>query len=226
MSYLERRGLSRRQWWAIVAVGILHIFLGWFFYTGTAVKVFQTVMKEIETVQIEEPAPPPDEPPPPPPKLEDIPPYVPPPEVRIETAAPPPPTITTQREIATPEPPRVVQQAPAPPPPPPPPPEQPKGVRTRAEPIARTFEVREDDYPPASIRAEEEGRTGVSVVVGTDGRVKACEVVSSSGFPRLDARACEIAQRRWRFKPATEDGQPVEDRVRRTYVWQLQDARR
>jgi protein TonB len=224
MSYLEQKPISTRQLWAWGAVLLLHVFLGYALISGLAVKVVQSVVKEIETVQIEDAAPPPDEPPPPPPKMEDIPPYVPPPEVRIETAAPPPPTIQTQTQIATPEPPRVVQQV-APPAPPAPPPE-PKRVTTRAEPIARTFEVREDDYPPASLRAEEEGVTGVSVVIGTDGRVKSCEVVQSSGHSRLDARACEIAQRRWRFKPATEDGQPVESTARRTYRWQITDARR
>ncbi|MFN3591818.1 MAG: energy transducer TonB [Thermaurantiacus sp.] len=225
MSYLEEKTLSTRQWWAIGAVVLLHIFLGYFFYTGTAVKVLQTVMKEIETVQIEEAAPPPEEPPPPPPQLEDIPPYVPPPDVRIETAAPPPPTIQTQTQIATPEPPRVVQAPVAPPAPPAPPPE-PKRVVTQAAPIARTFEVREDDYPAASLRAEEQGVTQVRVVVGTDGRVRSCEVTRSSGHSRLDTRACEIAQRRWRFRPATEDGQPVESTTTRSYRWQITDARR
>ncbi len=223
MSYLEQKPVSARQMWAWGAVLLLHVFLGYALISGLAVKVVKSVVKEIETVQIEEAAPPPDEPPPPPPKMEDIPPYVPPPDVRIETAAPPPPTIQTQSQVATPEPPRVVQQPPAPPPPPAP---EPRKVVTRAEPIARTFEVREDDYPPASLRAEEEGVTGVSVVIGTDGRVKSCEIVQSSGFSRLDARACEIAQRRWRFKPATEDGQPVESTARRTYRWQITDARR
>lgn len=225
MSYLEQKTLSTRQWWAIGAVVLLHIFLGYFFYTGTAVKVLQTVMKEIETVQIDEPAPPPDEPPPPPPKMEDIPPYVPPPDVRIETATPPPPTIQTQTQIATPEPPRVVQAPVAPPAPPAPPPE-PRVAPTRATPIARTMAVSDDDFPPASLRAGEEGVTGISVVIGTDGRVKSCSVVSSSGFSRLDERACQIAQRRWRFNPATEDGKPVEATERRQFRWQIQDARR
>jgi protein TonB len=224
MSYLEQKPISTKQLWAWGAVLLLHVFLGYAMVSGLAVHVVQSVMKEIETVQIEEAAPPPDEPPPPPPKMEDIPPYVPPPDVRIETAAPPPPTIQTQTQIATPEPPRVVQQV-APPAPPAPPP-APKVAGTRAERIARTFEVREDDYPPASLRAEEEGVTGVAVVVGTDGRVKSCEIVRSSGFDRLDKRACEIAQRRWRFKPATEEGQPVESTFRTQYRWQLVDARR
>jgi protein TonB len=94
-------------------------------------------------------------------------------------------------------------------------------------PIARSFEVSPDDYPDASRRAEEQGVTGVSVTVGTDGRVQSgsCQVVSSSGFSRLDAKACQIAERRWRFRPATENGQPVASTIRRSYRWRLEEGR-
>jgi protein TonB len=89
----------------------------------------------------------------------------------------------------------------------------------------RTFAVSEDDYPDASRRAGEEGITGVRVTVGVDGRVSACSVTRSSGFSRLDERACQIAERRWRFKPATQNGQPVEATINRNYRWQLQEGR-
>ena len=42
------------------------------------------------------------------------------------------------------------------------------------------------DYPARDIRQENEGVTGFRVVVGTDGRVKSCEITSSSGFAGLD----------------------------------------
>lgn len=220
MSYLQQEGISRRTWYAIILVALLHLALGYALISGLAVKAVKVITGPLETVNIEDQAPPPDEPPPPPPKLEDIPPYVPPPDVVIEQSAPPPPTISTQSTIATPEPPRV-----APPAPPAPPPPAPAVAGTKAIPNARNREVTEDDYPDASRRAGEEGTTGVMVVVGTDGRVKSCTITKSSGFNRLDERACQIAQRRWRFKPATENGQAVESEFRTNYRWQLREGR-
>jgi protein TonB len=201
------------------------VFLAYALISGLAVKAVKVITGPLETVNIEDTAPPPEEAPPPPPQLEDIPPYVPPPDVVIEQSAPPPPTITTQTQIAIPDPPRVAPPAPPAPPPPPPAPPVQRGPTTAAQPIARTFEVSDTDYPDASRRAGEEGVTGVQVTVGTDGRVRSCQVVVSSGFSRLDERACQIAQRRWRFRPAQEDGQAVEATLRRNYRWQLQEGR-
>lgn len=221
MSYLQEEGVSRNRVISWTIVGALHIFLGYALVSGLAVEVVKTITGPIEAVNIEDQAPLPDEPPPPPPKLEDIPPYVPPPDVQVQVDAPPPPTITTQ--TVAPQPAPTVIAPPAPPAPPPPP--VVRGPTTRAQPIARTFQVSEDDYPDASRRAGEEGTTGVEVVIGTNGRVTSCRVVASSGSTRLDDRACQIAQRRWRFKPAELDGQPVEETVRRNYRWQLREGR-
>ena len=116
MSYLQQEGISKRTWYAIIAVAILHVLLGYALISGLAIKAVKVITGPLETVNIEEQAPPPDEPPPPPPKLEDIPPYVPPPDVQIETSAPPPPTITTQTAVPQPQP--TVTAPPAPPAPP------------------------------------------------------------------------------------------------------------
>lgn len=222
MSYLQEEGVSRNRVRSWIIVGLLHVFLGYVLVSGLAVEVFKQVTGPLEAVNIEEQAPPPDEPPPPPPKLEDIPPYVPPPDVVVQVDTPPPPTIQTQTVVQ--------QQVPnivAPPAPPAPPPAPPvaRGPTKRAEAINRTFEVSEDDYPDASRRAGEEGVSGVQVVVGTDGRVKSCTVISSSGSSRLDDAACRIAERRWRFRPAELDGEKVEETVRRNYRWQLRQGR-
>lgn len=215
MSYLQEEGWSRRTWYSVIGVVVLHAFLAYALISGLAIKAVKVITGPMETVNIEEQAPPPEEAPPPPPKLEDIPPYVPPPDVQIETSAPPPPTISTQSTIATPEPPRV-----APPAPPAPPPAPAIGP-TRAIPNPRNREISPDDYPSASARAGEEGTTGIRVTIGTDGRVSACQVVNTSGSTRLDERACQIVQRRWRFKPATENGQPVEATMPQNFKWVL-----
>ncbi|WP_194743329.1 energy transducer TonB [Thermaurantiacus tibetensis] len=208
MSFLapENEGKNKLRSWLIV--GLLHVFFGYVLVSGLAVRVVKSITGPLETVNIEDQAPPPDEPPPPPPKLEDIPPYVPPPDVVIETTAPPPPTITTQSQVAAPEPVRVAP--PAPPAPAPPPPAPPKVERVNPTPRGGTVTVGTEDYPAASLRACEQGAVAVQVVVGTDGRVKSCSIAQSSGYSRLDERTCEVAQRRWRYNPGKENGQPVE----------------
>jgi len=218
MSYLQQEPMSKNRLTAIIGVGLLHALLGYALISGLAVKAVKAITEPLEAVNIEDAAPPPEEVPPPPPELEDIPPYVPPPDVVIETLAPPPPTITAQAVIPMPEAPRFV-------PPAPPAPAPPAIAPTAPVPVARTFEVSEDDYPDASRRAGEEGITGIRVTVGIDGRVTNCVVIRPSGYPRLDERACQIAERRWRFRPATENGRPVEATITRNYRWQLQEGR-
>jgi protein TonB len=68
----------------------------------------------------------------------------------------------------------------------------------------------QDSYPPAARRAGAEGRVSVSVDVGTDGRVIACRVTSTSGNDDLDKATCRLATRNGRFEPARgPDGSPV-----------------
>ena len=49
--------------------------------------------------------------------------------------------------------------------------------------------------------------------VGKDGAPAQVQIVRSSGNPELDRLALDTA-RKWRFKPATRDGQPIESVVR------------
>jgi protein TonB len=75
-------------------------------------------------------------------------------------------------------------------------------------------------YPASEERAEVEGSVTISVLIGTDGRVKAVEKVraTSEAFFRATERQ---ALRHWRFKPATADGRPVETRTTMTVHFQL-----
>jgi len=214
MAYADE-GISKNRMIALGIVALLHVFLGYAFITGLALKAVKAIVQPLETVNVEEEAPPPEEPPPPPPKDIEIPPFVPPPEVSIAQDAPTN-SITTQSEIARPDPPRVAP--PAPPAPPaavaPPSPATPKGR-------GNTFS--DDDFPDASRRAEEQGVTRVSYVVGADGKVSSCTVTQSSGFPRLDDATCKIIMRRFRFNPATRDGQPVPETKTQPVRWQLKN---
>lgn len=66
-----------------------------------------------------------------------------------------------------------------------------------------------DDYPLESLRNHEQGQVRIEFVVGTDGTVDDCRVVRSSGIPRLDDAACTMVKRKWKYRPATQDGKPV-----------------
>lgn len=64
-------------------------------------------------------------------------------------------------------------------------------------------------YPSSELRAQREGDVRVRVTIGADGRVTAVERLSatSDAFWRATER---YALSRWRFRPATLDGRPVE----------------
>ena len=64
-------------------------------------------------------------------------------------------------------------------------------------------------YPSEERRAEREGRVIVRVLVGVDGRVKQVERVSATTDTFYRA-TLDRALAKWRFKPATRDGVPVE----------------
>ncbi|MCW4462252.1 TonB family protein [Sphingomonas sp. BT-65] len=64
-------------------------------------------------------------------------------------------------------------------------------------------------YPPSAIRGGIEGSVKVRALIGVDGRVKVIEVVKSPNDVLADATR-RHALARWRFKPATRDGIPVE----------------
>lgn len=64
-------------------------------------------------------------------------------------------------------------------------------------------------YPPAEQRAERSGLVTVRVLIGTDGRVRAIEPVSATSDDFFAATR-RTALSRWRFRPATRDGVPVE----------------
>ena len=64
-------------------------------------------------------------------------------------------------------------------------------------------------YPPEEQRAGNSGRVVLRVLIGTDGRVKQVEKVSAAS-DAFFAAAQRQALGKWRFKPATKDGVPIE----------------
>ncbi|HEX8366052.1 MAG TPA: energy transducer TonB [Allosphingosinicella sp.] len=108
-----------------------------------------------------------------------------------------------------PEPPRPI---PSPPPAPP--------VRREAVMISGDLQP---PYPTSEQRNRREGTVVIRVVVGPDGRVVRAEKVSatSDAFYETTARH---ARSRWRFRPATVDGRPVEATKTLTVRFQLRDG--
>jgi protein TonB len=82
--------------------------------------------------------------------------------------------------------------------------------------------VTTDDYPSRDLRQGNEGTTAFRVVIGSNGRVSACEVVRSSGHPGLDNATCEAVTARARFEPATdENGAKVVGTYSNSVRWQI-----
>jgi len=90
-------------------------------------------------------------------------------------------------------------------PPPPPPP-----FRRAADFDPRYANALQPPYPATEERAQRDGIVRVRVTIGPDGRVTAVErlAATSDAFWRVTEQQ---ALRRWRFRPATLDGRPVQD---------------
>lgn len=64
-------------------------------------------------------------------------------------------------------------------------------------------------YPQDSVRRREEGTVLVKLTINADGRVHEVLVVQSSGNSRLDKTTTSWIKSRWRYLPATLNGQPT-----------------
>jgi protein TonB len=207
--YEQPSMFSGKRGIALAIVILLHVIVGWAFYTGLASRLAQTIIPPVEIAQIDKPKDV-DKPPPPPPKLEEIKPYVPPPEF-VDIQAPQEQTNAIAVVTQT--------QAPVAAPVAAPPPAPKAGTNIKMDP-KHPLKIGEDYYPDASKRANEEGRCTVKVTVAVDGRITSESIEQSSGFPRLD-EACLKGVHGQRVIPATEDGKPVEKTVSIPIVWKL-----
>ena len=217
MAYADQQ-MSGNRVVAIIIVALIHVALGYALITGLAYSAIKKAVERVTTVDIEEPPPPEEEPPPPPPdEIVPPPPVAPPPPINIAVAPPPIQTVDTPPPPA----PVIPIARPAPPPPPPPPaPSRARGATPDG--LARWSARIQENYPPRAVRDEIEGRVGVSVVVGANGRVTSCSVTSPSGQSVLDDAACRSMQRYARYEPALDDaGNPTTGRDSITIVYRL-----
>jgi protein TonB len=96
-------------------------------------------------------------------------------------------------------------------------------------PIAETADMKvsrrvDPVYPSASRRDGEQGRGVFRVLVDENGKPQDVQVMTSTGFPRLDTAALE-AIRKWAFSPAMQNGQKVKSWTRVQVAFQLQNAK-
>jgi protein TonB len=147
-------------------------------------------------------------PPPPPPVQPPVPKR--PPPVVIAVAPTPTPT---PAPFVVPPPPPEVPASPLPPPvavvaapPSPAPPPAPKIIPASA--VQYLGDPPLPEYPRLSIRAGETGRVMLRIYIDEAGLPRTVQVERSSGHPRLD-EAGAAAMKKARFKPYTENGQPV-----------------
>lgn len=100
--------------------------------------------------------------------------------------------------------PRIIE--PPAPPPAPPAPAAPQGMADLDAPVPISRPA--PRYPPQALRRNVGGSVRVLATVAPDGSVERLELAEGSGNRDLDRAAME-AVRRWTFRPATRNGQPV-----------------
>ncbi len=142
-------------------------------------------------------------PPPPPPELvKPPPPFVPAPEISIQAEGPST-AITVQKQVAAPE------------------VHKPAGITAPAS-IGAPHECPQDRwYPPLAIRLNQEGTTTLAFHITTDGSISDVTVAESSGYNSLDEAAVHCASASWHYKPAMQEGHPVEVPWKAIVKWQL-----
>lgn len=76
------------------------------------------------------------------------------------------------------------------------------------------------DYPRSSRDLRIGASVTIDLTVGTDGRVKGCRIVQPSPDPAADRITCELATKRFRFRPALDNaGRPIEAVYRWRQRW-------
>ena len=215
MAYADQQ-MSGNRIIAIIIVALIHVALGYALITGLAYSAVKKAIERVTTVDIEEEVPEEEPPPPPPDEVQPPPIVAPPPPISLNVSPPP-----IQAVVTPPPPAPVIPIArPAPPPPPPPAPSRARGATPDG--LSRWSARIQEQYPPRAVRDEVEGRVGVRVSVGPNGRVADCSVTSSSGSSILDDAACSGMRSYARFNPALNAaGEPTTGSYSTVIVYQL-----
>jgi protein TonB len=188
-----------------IAVIALHIALIYAVVVSTGVVKVPQFAEPLQTVFIDDPAQSEPEPEPVKPEIEQMTPVEQPmPELQFEEIPAPPTDVAMPPSdtaiAATPTEGATAQQL---------------KTTNRVEPV----------YPATSRRMGEEGTVRVRVLVDERGRPTTVNVMTSSGFSRLDQAALE-AVKRWRFVAATDGNRPIQTWTQVAITFKLTDAQR
>jgi protein TonB len=180
---------------------IFHVLVIIGFASGLAQHLITKLPDEFKAEVVKEQIPVKPPPPPPPPDLvKPPPPFVPPPTIIIQQETAPVNTITTTNVK--------------------PPPEQKATGITAPASIGRAHECGSNYYPPIAQRLSQEGTTTISFRIMTDGSVSDVKVTDTSGHDSLDTAAIRCAGG-WHYRPAMQNGQPVEVPWSTKVIWKL-----
>ncbi|KLE35188.1 energy transducer TonB [Aurantiacibacter luteus] len=228
MSYANAVATPADRAKAAASVVAIHAGIGALLVTGLAVTgIIEKEDDGIIGIDLKDPLPPP---PPPPEPIDQLPPTPTSPPV----AAPLPPIPLNRPNPTFVELPRFdpgptvpLANPPGPPivvpPAPPAPPPTPAFTPTLASPRnGPTGWITNDDYPRRDLARENEGSARYRLVVGSNGRVDACEITSSTGHDGLDAATCRLIQSRARFDAATNaQGERVVGTYTGSVTWRI-----
>ncbi|MBY9062613.1 energy transducer TonB [Sphingomonas yunnanensis] len=90
-------------------------------------------------------------------------------------------------------------------------------------PVWKRGRLTDADYPPEVGEAGFQGIVTVKFLVWTDGRVRDCEVMRSSGSAALDSTTCRLIQRRFRYDPSRDaGGRPVPAWILENHEWVIE----
>ncbi|RPF72347.1 TonB family protein [Aurantiacibacter spongiae] len=82
--------------------------------------------------------------------------------------------------------------------------------------------ITNSDYSASDIRRGNEGTARYRLVIGSDGRVDACEIVSGTGHASLDRDTCRLIERRARFDAARDaSGERVVGTYTGSVTWRI-----
>ena len=224
MSYLDQAHDPRRRTAALAVTTAVHAAIGLALVTGLTVVGYKVSdeYKPIIDIPIDPPAPAPT----PTPTASTDPLVTPPavapkPLVEFPTPQLPPREEFDPNKLILPDVPRTLDPGPAIQPDPPRPAFTARGARPANNPGGW---LSNDDYPAIALRAEAEGLASYRLIVGTNGRVSACDVTRSTGNSALDEATCKFIVRRARFEAATdESGAKVVGNYAGTVRWDIPD---
>ena len=198
MAYADQ-SMSGTRVTALIIVALIHIVVGYALVTGLAYEAAKKVIQKVTTVDIKEEVK--KEEVPPPPKKADLP----PPPICAATWRAKGSTSPVAMTLRMPRRCRSAIASPAP------------GRAWSA--MAKSAAILLLAGQPLQ---QQEGRVGVRVTIGRDGRVASGSVSSPSGTSSLDNAACDGMTRYARFEPALDDaGNPTSGSFSTSIVYKL-----